>query len=396
MGNSYDSGKESKKVVLLANSTWNIYNFRRNIIRHCLFKGYNVTVVAPVDRYISYLEEFPQVNHIPLKNLRRNSKRPWLDLFCIWELCRLFQREKFHLALSFTVKLNIYTAIAAKVACVPAIAVITGLGYTFLHKGLVPSLTQFLYKLTGPWNRRFIFENIDDRVLFAELGIIPYDKSISIKGCGVDVDFFSPNGYSPDHANGKFVYTFLGRLLYDKGIREFLEAAKLVKAEFPSAEFWLVGDVDAQNPASVDKSFLRQYLELGFITHWGYTDQVKKMIGLSDCIVLPSYREAIPRSLTESMAMEKPVITTDTAGCREAVEEGKNGFKVPIKNAFELAEAMKRLMLMSPDERLQMGIYGRSKAVWEFCDERIAEKVVQLADEILAVHTVPVIPVHAA
>jgi glycosyltransferase involved in cell wall biosynthesis len=228
-----------------------------------------------------------------------------------------------------------------------------------------------------------IFENKDDRFLFNRLGIVPKAKSVSIKGCGVDVHHFKPNCISPDHTGGKVVFSYIGRLVYDKGIKEFVQAAEVVKRRYPQAEFWLVGKIDTENPTAISRQDLMRWTENGTIVYKGYTDDVREWIGLSDCIVLPSYREGMPRTLKEGMAMGKPLITTNTPGCREAVEHMTNGFLVPLKDSAALAEAMLHFIYMPAIEKEKMGKAGRAKAVDEFDDKKIASQIFEIVQKLV-------------
>lgn len=373
--------KQKKKIVIVANTTWNIYNFRLNVIRELFEQGFEVVVIAPIDKYIHYKKQFPQVAHYPLKRLNRDSVNPIKDIQLLLELNALYKRIQPDVILHYTVKPNIYGGIAARLQKIPSIAVVTGLGYAFIHNGYIEAATKILYRLTSSFHEKIIFENIDDRLLFIKEKLIKSEQGISIKGCGLNVTYFHP--YPNGVVREKTIFTFIGRLLYDKGIKEFVDAARILKSQYDNVEFWLVGEIDDKNPAAVKKDDLMSWVKEDIVVYHGATNDVRKFIADSDCIVLPSYREAIARSITEGMAMEKPVITTDTAGCREAVDDGENGFLVPIKNADALAKAMNNVYYLSPEQRHQMGENGRKKALAEFDDRLIAEEIVSIVKLIL-------------
>lgn len=344
-------------------------------------EGYDVVVIAPVDEYISYKENFPEVRHYNLRMIDRDGMNPIRDAMLILELIRRYRKIKPDIILHFTNKLNIYGSIAAKLAGIrKSFSVITGLGYAFIHNGFVQEVIINMYRISSRFNQGYIFENIDDRLLFVELGITNKDKSISVKGCGVDIDYFHP--FPNGQIKEKTIFTFIGRLLYDKGIREFVEAAKLLKSQADNVEFWIIGELDEENPATVDKDELIQWVEEDIVIYHGFIKDVRPLIAVSDCIVLPSYREAIPRAITEGMAMGKPVITTDTAGCREAVEPEQNGYLVPIKNPEALLVSMSKFLNLDYDMRNQMGINGRNKALREFDDKKIADNIVAIVETI--------------
>ena len=369
-------------IAIVSNTTWNIYNFRLNILDILLENGFEVVVVAPVDKYIFYKEEFPEVKHIPLKTLSRDGTNPVRELILLREFYKIYKKIKPDLVLHYTVKPNIYGGIAAGMLKIPSIAVVTGLGYAFIHNGLVKNITKLLYRFSSKYHDKVIFENVDDKSLFEKYGLINKKQGISIKGCGVDIDYFSPKKNKKTEKQ-KIVFTFIGRLLYDKGVVEFVEAAKIIKKNFPNTEFWLIGEIDKDNPAMVKEEDLVNWVKNKTVIYHGFKEDIKKYISKSDCIVLPSYREGMSRSITEGMAMAKPIITTDTAGCREAIEEGKNGFLVPVKSINKLAEAMEKILTLPDDKRILMGQFSRDKALNEFDDGIIAEQILNIVIDVL-------------
>ena len=333
----------------------------------------DVVVIAPVDEYITYKEKYQSVRHYNLRLLDRDSTNPIKDILLVLELVRRYKQIKPDIILHFTNKPNIYGGIAAKITGSKSIAVVTGLGYAFINKGYVRKVMTWLYQFSSRFHQKFIFENIEDRELFAQLGIVSGDKAISVKGCGVDTTWYHP--YPNGQLKGKTIFTFIGRLLYDKGIREFVEAARLIKKQRKDVEFWIVGELDAENPATIDKDDLVRWVEEDVVYYHGFIKDVRNIIAESDCIVLPSYREAIPRTITEGMSMAKPVITTDTAGCREAVEIGVNGYLVKLKDVNSLVQTFENFLNLSYSDKIRMGDAGRLKAINEFDDKMIAENI---------------------
>lgn len=362
-----------KTIALVANSTWNIHNFRLNLLDKFIAEGHDVIVIAPVDEYIEYKEKYPSVKHYALRALDRDSTNPFKDILLVFELTRKYKRLKPDLIIHFTNKPNIYGAIASRFTGIDSIAIVTGLGYAFIHNGFIKSITTALYKYTSKYHKKFIFENIEDRELFEKENIITKAKGISVKGCGVNTTYFHP--YKIEEKSTDIIFTFVGRLLYDKGVKEFVEAAKLIKLRNPNTKFWLVGELDPDNPATVEKDELIEWVDSDIVYYHGFQRDVRPFISKSDCIVLPSYREAIPRTITEAMAMAKPVITTDTAGCREAVEVGVNGYLAKLKDAKDLALSMQKIMSLSPQERLSMGQSGRDIVMRQFDDRKIANHI---------------------
>ena len=344
--------------------------------------GFDVIIIAPIDTYITYQNKFPNVKHFVVKELDRKGMNPIQDIKLLIELRNIFRKEQPDLILSYTVKPNIYGGIAARLEHMKYIGVITGLGYTFLHNGLIYKITKILYRIAFKNADKVVFENIDDRILFTGLGITSQKKSVSLKGCGINTEHFKLNIASINN-NRHRVFSFIGRFLYDKGIKEFVEAAQIVKEKYPNTQFWLIGSIDKQNPSAVDETELQTWIEKGIVTYKGQVEDVRPFIAQSDCIVAPSYREAIARVLQEGMAMEKAVITTDVAGCREAVEEGKNGFIVKVKDPKNLADAMFRIVEMPNEHLIKFGKYGRKKVEKEFDDRIIAGQFLQIINEAL-------------
>jgi glycosyltransferase involved in cell wall biosynthesis len=370
-------------IALVANSTWNIYNFRLNVIDRLLAEGHKVIVIAPIDEYLEYKEKYPKVKHYSLRTLDRDSTNPLKDLLLVAELVRKYRRIKPDLILHYTNKPNIFGGIAAKIVGIPSIAMVTGLGYAFIHNGWIKKVTTMLYKFIGGFHKKFIFENIEDRELFEKLKIIKPDQGVSIKGCGVNTVYFSPYPNGTVKSGDEVIFTFIGRLLYDKGIKEFVLAAKEIKAIYPKVSFWIVGELDLENPATIDKEDLIEWTENDIVYYHGFQRDVRPFIAKSDCIVLPSYREAIPRTITEGMAMGKPVITTDTAGCREAVDIGSNGFLALVQSTDSLRDTFEQFIALTADQRHQMGLAGRQKALSEFDDRKIAAAIYAEIEKII-------------
>lgn len=365
----------------MANTTWNIYNFRLNVIDILLKNNFKVYVIAPVDKYIHYKERYNEITHVPLKKLSRDSVNPIKDILLTIELNGIYKKIKPDIILHYTVKPNIFGGIAAKLSKIQSIAVITGLGYAFIHNGYVRKITEQLYKYTSSIHETIIFENNDDRELFENSHLIKSGFGVSIKGCGVDTKHFKFK--KSKRKNDKVVFTFIGRLIYDKGVNEFVQAAKLIRQKYDNVEFWLVGEIDKHNPAAVRNKDLVNWVREKTVIYHGSINDVRSFIANSSCIVLPSYREGLSRVLMEAASMSIPIITSDTAGCREVVEEGLNGFLVPIKDVEKLADSMESFLSLSNEKRNEMGKYGRAKVLKEFDDKIIAQNILDIINKAL-------------
>jgi glycosyltransferase involved in cell wall biosynthesis len=365
-------GNDVKKIALVVNTTWNIYNFRQNIIQKFIDLGYEVYVLAPIDEYIEYKENFPQITHINLRTLDRDSTNPIKDLLLIFELRRKYKKIKPDLIIHYTHKPNIFGTIAAKMSGFKSISVITGLGYSFINKGFINFITENLYKFSSRFNDLFIFENKDDRQLFIEKGLIDKNKAFSLKGCGVNLSHYKTKQINTNEYHEQTTFTFIGRLLKDKGIEEFAACAQYFKNKNNNIKFVVLGDFDLENPSTIDRDELLKWINSEIIDYKGFVDDVRPFIEESSCIVLPSYREGMPRIILEAMAMSKPVITTDTAGCRETVVNGKNGYLVEVKSKTDLIKAVEAFIGLNSSKRQKMGEEGRLLVETEFSDTIIA------------------------
>jgi len=384
------------KIALISNTDFSLYNFRIGIINALLEKGYRLYLICPYGKYIEKLKRL-DVQYSPI-GLDRKGINPIKDLKTLHQLYRIFKREKFDVVHSFTIKPNIYGNIAAKLAKVPIIInSVTGLGYVFIGKGLKNNILKWtvigLYKIAFRFSNKVIFQNIDDLELFKKYKITDSDKSVLIKSSGVNTEKFSPQNVDKvgieklcdqlgiSRHCPPVIITLITRLIWHKGIREFVEAAKILKKKYPDVLFLLVGPIDTENPAAVSKDYIEETGKEGFIKYIGRRDDIRETLYISDVVTLPSYREGIPRVLLEAMSMEKPIVTTNAIGCREVVEEGKNGFLVPIKNPVALADAVERL-INNEELRVRFGKYGREKVLREFDERIVVKKTMQVYEEV--------------
>jgi glycosyltransferase involved in cell wall biosynthesis len=370
------------KIIVVTNTTWNIYNFRLPLLKSFEERGYQIIVAAPLDEHITYLNELENSTHLHLHSLKRKGINPLEDWRFFMELLRVYRREKPDLVIHYTIKPNIYGNFAALLSGIPSICVVTGLGYSFIHNGWVKKIADTLYRFSFLSAQKVLFENQDDRTLFLKNGLSRATQSVATKGCGVDTNHFLPQKLT--RADNRKVFLFIGRLLYDKGIAEFVAAARKVRQYDPFAHFWVLGKLDNDNLAAVPEELLTDWIEEGIITYFGNVSDVRPYIADADVVVLPSYREGMPRAILESLSMGKAIVTTDTAGCRETVENGKNGFLVPVGNVTKLANAMQYFCNVTVEEMAKMGAISRQKAVGEFDQAIINQTIVQIVEQTLA------------
>ncbi len=372
------------RLLFVSSIFANLFHFRRGLMRALLHRGHHITAAAAEDGYEGALAEMGVVCHF-WRHIHRGGLNPLEEGRFFRELFQTYRRERPDLILHYTIKPVIYGSLAAALAGIPSLSTVTGGGYALMNDGLLYHLTCGLYRAALLFPRRVFFQNPDDRDFFVRRGLVRPDKIRLVPGSGVDLTHYHPEsalrGNSPA---AQTTFLFIGRLLWDKGIGEYAEAAGMVKRDFPQAEFLVLGRLDPGNPAVVPEEQVRAWEREGKLRWLGEVRDVRPFISRADVVVLPSYREGIPRSLLEAMSMGRPIITTDSVGCREVIEDGKNGFMVPVKNAAALAAAMVKMISIGEERRRDMGRYGRLKAEREFDERLVIQKYMEEIERILA------------
>jgi glycosyltransferase involved in cell wall biosynthesis len=343
-------------------------------------QGFNVLVIAPIDEYISYLNDSHFTKHIPLNHLCPLGLNPINDIKLAFELRAVLKREKPDLVLNYTVKPNIYGTWVATSLGIPVISTLTGLGSGFTGHSLMNGVLSMLYRKAMSKAFKIVFHNTEDRSIFIKKEIVSDKNSLVISGSGVDTDKFN---MGPRNEKDKFKFLFVGRLIRDKGIREFVAAARKAKSILPRSEFCVVGPLPENDSRAIEKKELLNWVESGSIKYYGNQKDIRPFLATSDCFVLPSYREGLPKSVIEAMATSLPIITTNVPGCRETVEDGVNGFLVPVKNSLALSEAMVKMYNASIEERVAMSNQSRKAVVEKFESKLIIKKYVGLINEAL-------------
>ncbi len=370
------------KALFVSNTSLTIRNFRLGLMQDLRSRGFEVVFCAQDNGYAREVAE-KGFTFIPL-TLDRKGTNFIADLKLIYIFYKIYKLERPDIILHYTIKPNIYGSIAARLASIPCITTVTCLGYVFMKKNALYYLVKALYKISCSFARRIFFQNNDDLNFFLEKKLINRKKALLVNGSGVNMGFFNPEFCRlTEKDRSIFVFLFTGRFLWDKGIGELVEAARSTRQKHPNARFWLVGIVDPGNPAGISEKILSAWQDEGLIGYWKEPADIRPFICKADCVVLPSYREGAPRSLLEALAMEKPIITTDTAGCRQVVEDGKNGFSVPVKNRQALFNAFCKMIEASPEERLAMGRSGREKVKNEFDENIVNAAYVQQIDQVV-------------
>lgn len=349
-------------ILMTANAAWNIWNFRRPLVEALQADGHRITLLAPSDDTVHDLERLG----CRVRPLEMSVKglNPLEDLRLQRNFARIFQDERPDAVLSYTIKNNVFGALAAKSVGVPFLPNVTGLGTAFLSGKLLQIVTEQLYQRSFAGLPVVFFQNEDDRDLFLDRGLVKAYQAQLLPGSGIDLDRFAPVPMpAPDTPP---VFLMIARLLRDKGVVEFVEAARQVKIRHPEARFRLLGAVGSANRSAVDRSTLEGWVSEGVVEYLGTTPDIRPAIAAASCVVLPSYREGAPRTLIEAAAMARPVIATDVPGCRAVVDNWVSGFLCDVRSADGLSAVMERFLALPTDAQREMGAAGRAKMVREY------------------------------
>lgn len=358
-----------KTVAIVINTAWNIYNFRLNLARRLRDEGFNVICIAPCDaKYTPKIEKEFSFYSIPFDSKGINPLNDLLSIRALWILYRVVKPD---IVLNFTIKPNLYSTYIAKLFGIQVINTVTGLGTLFIKPSLITLIVQILYRIAFCFTNKTFFQNIDDYNLFVQRKLISPNNCSVIPGSGVDLQRFYPQYQKTE--DGMIRFILIARMLKDKGVFEFIEASKQLKERYPHIKSFLLGPLGIENRTAITDDEMMYFVQEGYVEYLGSSDDIPSILAEADCVVLPSYREGVPRSLLEAAAMRKPIITTNVVGCKEVVDNGINGFLCEPKNIDSLYSAMEKMLLLSPEERLQMGKKGREK-MEIFFDESIVIK----------------------
>jgi glycosyltransferase involved in cell wall biosynthesis len=358
------------KVIITSNTAWSLVNFRLGLIKALIRKGYEVITIAPKDGYESKLIKLG-CKHI---NIAINSRgmNPLEDLLLVWKFFKIIKDEGPDVLLTFTIKPNIYGSIAAKPFQVVVINNITGLGDAFSKKNWLKSLIMSLYRFSLLKSYKVFFQNSDDQNLFIKKKIVRKICSDRLPGSGIDISKFVPHKFQE---RSYIHFLFIGRLIRSKGVYEFIEAAKILKQKNIKVKFFVLGPFSHIKQEAVEKVELNNWINKGLIKYLGFSNDVRKHIKNADCVVLPSYyNEGVPRSLLEASAMGRPIITTNSVGCREVIENNVNGFVCRAKDSNDLANQLIKFTKISVKEKKLLGMQGRYKIEDQFDEDIVINK----------------------
>ena len=356
------------KIAMVINTAWNIANFRSGLIKALLEENYEIIAIAPKDECVSQIEDLG-ARFVDI-SMDRYGSSIVKDISLFVSYFRLFRREEIDCVLTYTIKPNIYASLAANLLRIPVVNNISGLGSTFIRKSWMTMLVKFLYGKALVRSRRVFFQNPEDRELFETQKLVRPEVAATLPGSGIDLEKFSMPEESVAKQNRPVTFLLIARLLTDKGVREYANAAQILKKSCSNVTFQLLGELDESNPNSLTKQELSRWSENDLVSYLGGTSDVRPFIDAADCIVLPSYREGLPRVLLEAGAMGKPAVASDVEGCREVIEHGLTGFLCEVRNPENLAECLSIIVGMSAEQRCQMGLAARKKMEKEF-DERL-------------------------
>ncbi|MEO1712083.1 MAG: glycosyltransferase family 4 protein [Bacteroidota bacterium] len=358
----------ASRILLLANSSWNLLHFRKPLIQAFREAGHEVFALAPADQHREALAAM--CTYLPLTRLHASGQNPMQDWQFFRELERVFRQVNPDLILPFTIKPCIWAPRAARkqeIACVPTM---TGLGYSFLSGTLRKQLVLTLLRRNWRGVSRVIFQNPDDRRLFLEARLVKEEKTNIVPGSGVDTEHFSVAPWPKENTPVTFV--FVGRMLKDKGILELIRACKMAYDQ--PIECLLIGGTDADNPAALSYRDLSRRLGSSSAVYLGSQEDIRPYLARAHAMILPSYREGMPKSVLEAMSMGRPILASDVPGCRDTISSGKNGFLFPARSAEGIHRAVQIFIAEGPVRWKEMGQASRVMV-----EERFAAPIIQQA-----------------
>jgi len=384
------------KIAFLSHVDFNLYRFRLPVMVKLVEEGWEVYAICPKGRVSERFKDFG-IKHIAY-DVERKSLNPFKEIKTIYNLYKVLKPLDLDILHTFTSKPNIYGTLAGRLARVPIIInLVEGLGSLYIENNfkarLVRNIMELLYSFAFRLADKVIVINPDDMNYFIDKRILPSQKAILIKGVGIDTEDFSRANVNENSVKDlrielnidkdQVVVLMVARLLVHKGVLEYLKSAEALKQRYNNkVEFLLVGDFDLGNPYNISNEVLQDFVSRGIVKFLGWRNDIKELLAIADIFVLPSYREGIPRTLLEAASMGKPIVTTNTIGCKEVVEIGKNGYLVPPKDIKALEEAIERLIL-DYDLRKNFGNYSREKAIREYDLKKIVTRYTDLYKSLL-------------
>ena len=335
-----------------------------------------MVLICPDTEFMSPLLEMG----CEFRRLKMPSKttNPLSDIRIFFGFLCLLMSERPDIFLGFTIKPFVYGSIAAKIVGAKSIGTVTGLGTAFIHNNWVTKVAKILYRLSGSMMDRVFFQNQEDLDFFVTHKLAKREKAVLVPGSGVDLQHFSKRPVNQNRSIREPVFLFIGRVLWDKGMHELVESARSLKRKLPGAKIQIAGKADADNLTAVGEGQLTEWADEGVIEYLGFHSDPRGLIENADCVVLPSYREGLPRSLLEGAAIGRPLLASDCVGCTEVVVDGVNGFLFRKKNTQSLLRAMEKFAHLSISERQRFGDAARAIAEKEFDEEMVLERYLEV------------------
>lgn len=356
-------------VLITVNAAWNVANFRGPIVEALRADGHRITVLAPPDDAVAAIKALG-CDFVPLR-MDVKGLSPSADIALLTRLRRHFLALSPDVVLSFTIKNNIFGAFAARGLNVPFIPNVTGLGTAFLSSGILQRLAEHLYRAAFRPLSTVFFQNNDDRDLFVARGLVRPIQTRVLPGSGINLARFAPVPL-PDGPETRFL--MIAQLLRAKGVVEYVDAARRLRKDGLRARFQLLGSLGIENRTAISAEALAAWQAEGIIEYLGESNDVRREISQAHCVVLPSYYpEGTPRALLEAAAMARPIVTTDTAGCRDTVVNGVTGLLCRVRDAEDLAARMRLICQMPADDLAEMGRAGRAHAEARFDEQHVVD-----------------------
>jgi len=333
-------------------------------------RGHEVVFCAANDDYALKLQALG-FKYIPIV-LERKGMNVLADLALLFTLMKIYKNESPDWIFHNSIKPNLYGSIVAYFTGRCCINTVSGLGYMFIRKSFLSKFIMILYRFAGFSAKKIFFQNKDDMQYFLNKKLIAKEKCVLVAGSGVNTDYFKPGvNMCKQSSENNFIFLYLGRILWDKGIDELIWAVRTLKKRYPLLGVNFLGMIDSGNPSGISKSQIQEWVDEGLIKYLGEKVDVRPDLENCDCVILPSYREGTPKSLLEAAAMELPVITTDVPGCRDAVKNRVTGFLVKVKDRQALADAMEEMIKKTDSQRKQMGRNGRERVIMEYSESAV-------------------------
>jgi len=356
----------SRPIVLISNTAWYLYNFRRGTLAALVAEGHRVVAVAPPDRYAQKLVDELGLEFVPLR-LEGKGTRLVGEARSLLGLFATLRRLRPAFVFNFTVKANIYSGLACRILRIPYANNVSGLGTAFLHDSWLYRRVRSLYAFANRGAERVFFQNEEDRRAFQDTGLLKNTPTVLLPGSGMDTGRFAFTDLPPE---SPFTFVMVARLIGDKGVREYVVAAAQVARRHPNVRFLMMGPQGVSNSSAIPSDEVARWREEGLVEYLGEQDDVRPWLVQSHVLVLPSYREGMPRTVLEAASMGRPAIVTDVPGCRQAVVDGETGWLCQVRDAESLAACMTACLDMSPDQLAEAGRAARRRIENEF-DERI-------------------------